>query len=56
MGAKIVLIAWINLVLIFFTIILVTKMAIHSPMYQWMPVYIAYVVLLILIATRYSQQ
>ncbi len=56
MGAKIVLIAWINLVLVFFTIIFVTKMAINSPIYQWLPVYILYIALLILIATHYSQQ
>ena len=55
-GTKVVIMAWISLFFIFFTIIFVTKFAINSSFYLWLPLYILYVFLLLSVAAYYSQQ
>lgn len=55
MGGKTVFIAWIALVSIFFAIILVTKIAIKTSWYIWIPIYIAHIALVVTVATQFSQ-
>lgn len=56
MGAKTVFIAWISLVAAFFLIIIVTKIALRSSYYFWIPLYIGHIAAVMSIATYFSQQ
>jgi hypothetical protein len=55
MGGKAVFIAWIALISIFFTIILVTKIAIKTSWYIWLPLYIGHIAAIVTVSTQFSQ-
>jgi len=42
-GAKTVILAWITLGVIFFSIIFITKIALSSSFYIWLPLYMSYI-------------
>lgn len=47
--------AWVVLFAFFYTIIPITKLALKTSIYIWLPIYAAYIVMLIKIATYFSQ-
>ncbi len=53
-GPQIVITAWISLAVIFYSIILVTKIALHTTKYLWMPLYFLHICLNIGVATHFS--
>jgi hypothetical protein len=55
MGTKTVFVAWVTLVSIFFSIILVMKIAIKTRYYVWIPLYIGHIALIVSVATHFSQ-
>lgn len=54
-GAKTVILAWITLSVLFFCIVLVTKIALTTSRYIWLPLYGFYIVSLGSVATYFSQ-
>lgn len=54
-GIRTVCVAWLALISIFFTIILLMKFALQSSAYLWVPLYIGHIALMGLVATHFSQ-
>jgi hypothetical protein len=54
-GAKTVILAWITLAVVFFCIIFVTKIALVTSYYVWLPLYISYIVVLTSIAVYFAK-
>lgn len=54
-GAKTVILAWITLAFVFFCIIFVTKIALVTSYYVWLPLYISYIAFLTSIAVYFAK-
>ena len=54
-GAKTVIMAWIFLALIFFCIVFVTKLALRTPSYIWIPVYLLHATINLSVAIYFSK-
>lgn len=54
-GVKTVILAWITQTIFFFCIILVTKIALITSYYVWLPLYIAYIIGLTSIAISFAK-
>jgi hypothetical protein len=54
-GTKSVIVAWIALSLIFFCIIFITKIALKTTRYIWIPLYLCHITVLLSAATYFSK-
>lgn len=52
-GVKTVILAWITLTVVFFCIIFVTKIALTTSCYVWLPLYVGFVSFLTYIAVYF---
>lgn len=52
-GAKTVILAWITLAVVFFCIIFVTKIALATSYYVWLPLYLGFIAFLTSIAVYF---
>lgn len=54
MGTRTVLVAWISLVTVFYTIVVITKIAIKYSIFIWLPLYLSHLSSIILVAVHFS--
>ena len=55
-GTRTILIAWLSLSVVFYCIILVTKIALKTSKIIWLPIYFTHISVLFYIGTHFSQQ
>lgn len=54
-GAKTVILAWITMTFVFFCIIFITKIALITSSYLWIPLYITYITILTSVAVYFAK-
>jgi hypothetical protein len=54
-GAKTVILAWLTLSVLFFSIIFITKIALATSVYLWLPLYGSYIVTMAVVAVQFAK-